>query len=75
MTWKLSHAYIEWTSSILYIENELHRIYRNFYHPQTDKLYALMKRACPNENKPETMSKLEKIQSTCDDCRREAEAP
>lgn len=72
---KLGHVYIEWVPSILYTERELRRVHRNFYHPQPDKLYALLKRAHPDTTNPGTLAELEKIQSTCDVCQREADAP
>lgn len=39
------------------------------------KIYALTKRACPNEVTVETLFELENIQSTRDVCQREADAP
>lgn len=38
-------------------------------------MYALLKRAHPDTTNPDTLAELEKIQSSCDVCQREADAP
>lgn len=75
MVRKLGHVYIEWPPSILYTETELRRIHRHFYHPRVDKLFAVMKRADPKLVATDVYKDLEKIQSTCDVCQRESNAP
>lgn len=75
ITRKMGHAYIDWTPSILYTEQELRRIHRHFHHPLPDRLTSLIKRAHPNTKMSKVYSDLEKIKSTCDVCQREADAP
>lgn len=63
---KLGHAYIEWTDNILYTENELMKIHRHFYHPSTDKLYAIIKLAEPLTTNTGIYETLDKIRNSCD---------
>lgn len=72
---KLGHAYITWSPSVMYTDKELRKIHRHFHHPQAERLYALMKRANPNEATAETLKELQEVQSNCDVCQREADEP
>jgi hypothetical protein len=44
---KLGHVYLEWSAPdlILYTKSELQKLHRNFSHPSTQNLFALLKRA------------------------------
>lgn len=75
LTRKLGHAYIVWHESVLYTEAELRRMHRHFYHPATEKLHAVIKRAEPTESHPGMRETLDKIRSTCDTCQRNAGEP
>lgn len=72
---KLGHAYVEWEISAFYTETELRRLQRHFYHPQTERLFALIKGADPTREVSEIHVDLERIKATCDVCQREADMP
>lgn len=69
-----SQTYVKWARTIFYTEDEIRHIRPNFCHPQSEKIYALMKCVCPNENTPETLPEIENIQSVCAVCQRGADA-
>lgn len=75
MVKKLGHAYIQWVPSLLYTELDLRLIHRHFYHPQTDKPFAVMRIFDSEAVSIAVYEDLEKIQSTCDVCQRESDAP
>lgn len=72
---KLRHAYVEWADNILYTETELRKMHRHFYHPSTDKLFKMIKRAEPTNEHPGMHEVLEKIKETCDTCQRNGNEP
>ena len=37
-----------------------------FLHPSSEKLYKLLKKACPEDTTPETQKRFENISSSCD---------
>lgn len=43
------HAYAEWQDKLQYTESELRKMHQNFYHPATDKLHAIIRRAEPKD--------------------------
>lgn len=75
LVFKYGHMYLEWPSDILYTENELKRIHRHFYHPSTEKLWAVIRRANNNELEPEVFNTLKRIRNTCDTCQRNGDKP
>lgn len=75
LTKRMGHAYIDWQSSILYTEPELRKMHRHFFHPSTDKLYAIIKRAEPTTTNTGMYDILEKVKGTCDTCQRNAAEP
>lgn len=72
---KGGHVYLDWTVGILYTVPELRKIHRHFYHPHSEKLYAMMRRADPKKVSPEVLADLERVSATCEVCQREADAP
>ena len=55
--------------------SELVRVHRHFYHPNSERLYSLMKRGVPGKTSPRVLHDLEEIESTCDLCQRLSHAP
>lgn len=72
---KNGHAYVVWCSKILYSEAELRKMHRHFYHPSTDKLYAVIKRAEPATTNTGMYDLLENVRDTCDKFQRNAAEP
>lgn len=72
---KMGHAYIEWADSILYTELELRRMHKHFYHPSTEKLYAVIKRAEPSTTHTGIYDILDKVRNTCETCQRNSREP
>lgn len=66
---------MEWKISAFYTETELRRQHRHFYHPQTDRLTALTKRADPTCEVPTIYADLKKIKAASVVCQREADMP
>lgn len=75
ITQKMGHIYLEWIPSILYTEQELRQVHRHFFHPETDRLTNLIKRADQNADISQVYTYLEKIRATCDVCQRESDVP
>ena len=74
---KYGHIYLEWgkTDNILYTKSELLKIHRGFSHPETDKLYKLLKLARPAETNSDTRELLQEIADHCDTCQRYSSPP
>ncbi|CDF33317.1 unnamed protein product [Chondrus crispus] len=75
LTRKLGHLYLEWCTEMLYTSGELRKIHRHFFHPTSDRLYAVMKRADPEHCSPQDLHKLEDVTARCDVCQRLSRAP
>lgn len=60
---------------MFYTEAELRKIHRHFYHPSTDKLYALLKGPDGDKIDSDVKRTLEKVQRTCDTCQRHGSKP
>ena len=75
LTEKLGHLYYEWGAAVMFTEAELQKTHRHFFHPQSERLYAVMKRADPETTSPTVLSDLERIAATCDICQRAAQKP
>ncbi len=73
---KRGHLYLCWTSKdILYTKTELIKLHRHFYHPSTDKLMNLIKRASPNQADNATRKLLAEISDACSTCQHFARPP
>lgn len=75
ITQKMGHLYFEWTPSIFYTEQKLHQVHRHFFHPKTNRLTNLIKRADPKVDISRVYSDLEKFNATSDVCQRESNLP
>jgi hypothetical protein len=67
---KLGHLYLEWsgTDRILYTKSELQKLHRNFSHPSTQNLFALLKRAKADNLDANTQAVLSDIEIACSTC-------
>lgn len=72
---KPGHLYYEWAATILLTETELVRVHKHFYHPNSERLFSLMRRADPGSTSPQVLKDLEKIEGACDVCQRLGHAP
>ena len=72
---KLGHLYYEWVLDNYYTAGELRKIHRHFFHPESGRLYAVLRRAHGEGTTPETMGELEKLASECEICQRNAASP
>ena len=52
----------------MYTKPELLKLHRHFRHPSTDKLFALIKRARPNQADSNTRRILEDMSRSCETC-------
>jgi hypothetical protein len=73
----LGHVYLEWsaTDRILYTKSELQKLHRNFSHPSTQNLFALLKRAKADNLDANTRAVLSDIENACSTCQRYSSAP
>ena len=55
ITRKPGRLLYEWTKDAIYTDNELKRIHRYFYHPFSEKIFNLLKKANNPEATPETL--------------------
>lgn len=61
---KLGHAYIEWSTHTMYTRYELRWMHRNSYHPNNEKMYAVIKQAETKHAKTDVYSTLDKLCET-----------
>ena len=54
---------------------ELEKVHRQLYHPTSEKLFNLLKKARPEEAIPETKCNLEELTNQCGPCQRIRTAP
>ena len=72
----LKHKWNPWESSIiLYTEQELQRLHRNFGHPSVSTLRKVLKTANPSEMDSITKKAIEDLTRKCDICQKHATAP
>ena len=71
------HIYVQMyvPSCTFYVTQQLEKLYRQFAHPSSKKLYNLLKRAGLEAVDSDTLRKLEQIVSRCDPCQRIKIAP
>ena len=63
------HLFLSWpTASALYTRAELSKRHRQFFHPTSEKLFGLLRRASLDECTPETRLMLEDITKACKVC-------
>lgn len=72
---KLGHVYYVWEHNVLYTMPELRKMHRHFFHPQPDRLYAVINKAGGEHAKPSTLKQLQEVSSTCDLCQRLSKEP
>lgn len=74
---KLGHAYLEWKKEhqLLFTKSELIKLHRAFSHPNTEKLYNLLKRARPQDLTPDTRKTLSEIAHECRTCQKHSPKP
>jgi hypothetical protein len=73
----LVHVYLEWSARdrILYTKSELQKLHRNFSHPSTQNLLALLKRAKADELDATTRAVLSDIDNDYSTCQRFSSKP
>jgi hypothetical protein len=69
---KIGHLYLEWSyeGNILFSKSELTKMHRGFYHPSSENLLNLLKRAWHDDTNQETMQFLQQIASACGTCQK-----
>lgn len=72
---KLGHVYFVWERNVLYTMPELRKLHRHFFHPQPDRLYAVINKAGGEHAKPSTLRQLQDVSNTCDLCQRLSKEP
>lgn len=70
LTRKLGHLYLEWEYKTFYTSEELLKVHNHFFHPESGRLYSMLKRADDGSTSSSDLTKLEKISSECDVCQR-----
>ena len=80
--WKLpltrtnGHLYLTWQlRSTLFTRAELRRMHLHFFHPSARKLFNVLKRARPDETRPETHEILKQISKACSTCQVHSSGP
>lgn len=69
ITRKNGHLYVTWGDNItLFTRQELVRMHRNFYHPSSGKLLALIRRSKIKHVDKETREMLDQISKSCSTC-------
>lgn len=72
----LKHKWMPWESSIiLYTEEELSRLHRNFGHPSVTRLQKVLKTANPEEMDTPTKQAIDELTRKCNVCQKHASAP
>lgn len=59
------HRYLRWTKDFLLVVPELRKMYHEFFHPCTDKIYNLIKGAKFVNTTPQVRQTLEDISKKC----------
>jgi Aspartyl protease len=74
---KFGHVDLEWSATylILYTKSELQKLPRNFSHPSTQTLFALLKRAKSDDLDASTRAVLSDIEDVCGTCQRYGSKP
>ncbi|CDF36780.1 unnamed protein product [Chondrus crispus] len=75
LTRKLGHLYLEWDYGIFYTSEEMLKLHKHFFHPDSGRLYAMLKRADNASTTPSDLKELERVASECDVCQRNVAAP
>lgn len=73
---KRGQLYLKWSSSImLFTESERKNVHLHFFHPESGRLYSLMRRADPQQTTSYVLQDLEALSAKCDMCQRNAGEP
>lgn len=72
LTKRDDHLFIEWGTSleILYIVEDLRNVHRDFYHPESQELYSVLRRAKRDQFSCADLKELENIVEGCAICQR-----
>ena len=71
------HLFVVWNvqADILFTLPELRKCHRHFYHPESQRLFAILRRSRREECSPQILQQLEEIERSCDVCQRMAKGP
>ena len=71
------HLYAQMSLPVLtfFSTAQLQKLHRHLFHPSSEKLYKLLKKARLEDTTPETQKMLENISSSCDPCQRVQPGP
>lgn len=73
---KKEHLYVDMDFfSIQYTAGELKKVHRHFFHPESGRLYPMMRRADPGKTDAATLKQLQDIDKRFDICRRNMREP
>ena len=74
---KSGHVYVEMdcSTTVMFTRSQLGELHKQFFHPSSEKLFNLLKRARPEETTPETLQTLQDLSKRCDPCQRMHTAP
>ena len=75
LTRNLGHLYLEWDYETLFTSEELRKLHNHFFHPESGRLYSMLKRADDSQTTPSDLKELERIASECNVCQRNMAAP
>lgn len=75
LVFKYGHLYYEWISDFLFTAMKIHRMDKRFYHPEAERLHAVIKRSDPSKEFPDLLKDIKSINATCDSCQRMAQGP
>ena len=60
---------------MLFTETDLMKVHKHFHHPNSERLYAVMKKSDPEKTSPQVLRDLKRISAACDLCPRLSHAP
>ena len=71
------HLYAQMSLPVLtfFSKAQLQKLHRHFFHPSSEKLYKLLKKARPEDTTPQTQDILEEITTRWDPCQRVQPGP
>ena len=70
LTRTLGHLYLEWDYETFFTSEELRKLHNHFFHPESGRLYSMLKRADDSQTTPSDLKELERIASECNVCQR-----
>lgn len=72
---KNGHLYLQWGAEVLFTIGELKKMHNGFFHPSTEKLFNLIRRAKPEHATTKTQKLLEQVSAECKTCQYHAPRP